>query len=129
MKHVPTFLRGPMKQAYKVALEETTRASDCNDQQARIRAWKLFMLLPRLLLHRPLGETIVYKEILTKRFDDFNKGKWTDLMVAPLKTVVRSNAQSNDEKRATRAESRWENCQHHGKRWNRMKSHQATYLH
>ena len=49
MKTVPHFLRGPFRSAMRLALEE---ANEFNENR-RERGWKLFMLLPRLLLFRP----------------------------------------------------------------------------
>ena len=48
MKSVPRFLRGPYRIAMRVALEEIESADDTR----RELGWKLFLLLPRLLLHR-----------------------------------------------------------------------------
>ena len=62
MKSVPRFLRGPYR---IVALEEIESADDTR----RELGWKLFLLLPRLLLHRsPRGGTIPRSKLL-KRFD------------------------------------------------------------
>ena len=48
MKSVPRVLRGPYRIAMRVALEEIESADDTQ----RERGWKLFLLLPKLLLHR-----------------------------------------------------------------------------
>ena len=45
------------------------------------RGWKLFLLLPRLLLHRlPRGGN-VHKSKLAQRIEDFARGRWLDLLV------------------------------------------------
>ena len=49
MKKVPKFLRGPFRNALKFALEEAI----ARDEVRQSRGWKLFMMLPRALLHRP----------------------------------------------------------------------------
>ena len=55
MKTVPRFLKGPYRIALRTALEEIN-VEDLGRQE---RGWKLFLLLPRLLLHRgPKGGTI-----------------------------------------------------------------------
>ena len=78
MKSVPRFLRGPYRIAMRVALEEIESADDTR----RERGWKLFLLLPRLLLHRsPRGGTIPRSKLL-KRFDLFNRGEWISLLEA-----------------------------------------------
>ena len=48
MKFVPRFLRGPFKNALKVAMEAALQ----EDEFSQERCWKLFVMLPRMLLHR-----------------------------------------------------------------------------
>ena len=43
------------------------------------RGWKLFLLIPRLLLHRPPRGGLVPKSKLVQRFDDFARGDWEKL--------------------------------------------------
>ena len=47
MKTVPRFLRGPFRNALRVAMGEAVRPKAVRQE----RGWKLFLLLPRLLLH------------------------------------------------------------------------------
>ena len=52
MKVLPTFLKGAYRSAMRLALSEAEAAHRAG--RGRIsRAWKLFLLLPRILLHRP----------------------------------------------------------------------------
>ena len=51
MKSVPKFLRGPFKDALKVALE----AAIDPDVATQCRGWKLLLMLPRMLFHKQLG--------------------------------------------------------------------------
>ena len=44
------------------------------------RGWKLFMLLPRLLLFRPSRDGNVHKSKLAGRFQDFTEGRWMHLL-------------------------------------------------
>ena len=53
MKFPPVFLRGKCRFAMRFALQEAQRAREQRDEVGSTRAWKLFLLLPRLLLHRP----------------------------------------------------------------------------
>ena len=78
MKSVPRFLRGPYRNAMRVALGEI----NVDDAVRQERGWKLFLLLPRMLLHRaPRGGTIPKAKLLG-RFDLFNAGVWLDLLEA-----------------------------------------------
>ena len=51
------------------------------------RAWKLFGLVPILLLSRPAHTGSVGRDELAKRADEFAQGGWGDLL-----TKVRENA-------------------------------------
>ena len=59
MKSVPHFLRGPFRNALKLVLEEASWGNCRNDEVRQERGWKLFMLLPRMLLHRPPGGGVI----------------------------------------------------------------------
>ena len=110
MKSVPRFLRGPYCISMRVALEEI----NVDDVVRQERGWKLFLLLPRLLLHRaPRGGTIPKSKLLG-RFDQFNAGEWLDLLEASRKVnqqaaVIRRrrHRRSDDgiEKRISKAEA------------------------
>ena len=52
MKSVPRFPHGPFRNALKLAIEEVLVSGDPLRQE---RGWKVLMLLPRMLLHRPPG--------------------------------------------------------------------------
>ena len=75
MKTVPKFLRGPYRSAVRSVMEE---ADHENDQ--RERGWKLFLLLPRLLLFRHAGGGNIHKGKLAQRFQDFSEGRWSELL-------------------------------------------------
>ena len=79
MKTVPRFLRGPLRNALKIAMEEVLSS---NDVAGRLRGWKLFVMIPRMLLPRPLGGGVVAKEKLVGRFELFRQGHWTQLIHA-----------------------------------------------
>ena len=73
-----TVLAGPYRIAMHVALEEI----NTEDLLRQERGWKLFMLLPRMLLHRLPRGGVVERGKLLKRFDQFNRGAWTSLVGA-----------------------------------------------
>ena len=80
MKTVPGFLQGPFRQTMHVALEEICVGLDWSDNVRQERGWKLLMLLPRLLLHRPARGGLIAKDTLSRRFEDFVHGRWSHLI-------------------------------------------------
>ena len=44
------------------------------------RGWKLFIFLPRLLLHKPARGGKVPKKMLLERFTQFAEGRWLNLL-------------------------------------------------
>ena len=66
MRTVPMCIRGPYRAAMRVALVEAT--SETHVQRAR--GWKLFLLLPRMLLSRPPRGGLVSQEKLRKPIRD-----------------------------------------------------------
>ena len=75
MKSIPHWLKGPFRNALKLAMEEAIRRGVLHQE----RGWKLFLLIPRLLLHRPPRGGLVPKSKLVQRFDDFARGDWEKL--------------------------------------------------
>ena len=53
MKAPPTFLKGAYRSAMRLALSEAEAGHRAGDEARISRAWQLFLLLPRILLHRP----------------------------------------------------------------------------
>ena len=80
MKTVPHFLRGAFRNAMRLAVEEATHAQAGQHE----RGWKLFVLLPRMLLHRPSRGGNIPKNKLVSRFDDFSAGRWDVLIRAEV---------------------------------------------
>ena len=81
MKTVPKFLFGPFRNALKFALEEATAGPPGREVVRQERGWKLLMLLPRLLLHRPPGGGKIPKRKLVERFEKFSRGEWNDMFL------------------------------------------------
>ena len=52
MKSHPKFLRGAFRSAIRLALDEANAASRAHDERRQCRAWKLFLLAPRMVLFR-----------------------------------------------------------------------------
>ena len=109
MKSVPHCLKGPFRTALKLAFEQILETEDQHQQE---RGWKLMMLLPRMLLHRPPGGGLIARDKLLSRVTAFTQGQWSLLINASqscdAKSAVsrrRSRRRGNDlDQRATRAE-------------------------
>ena len=84
MRSIPKFMRGVFRGAMKVGLFETTKGRAANNLHVESRGWKLFMLLPRLLLFRPPRGGLVPKGGLKKRVQKFCAGEWISLFEASM---------------------------------------------
>ena len=78
MKNVPRVVKGPFRNALQFALEEATATERCRQE----RGWTLFLLLPRMLLHRPPRGGLISKEKLGACFQLFAQGQWAELLAA-----------------------------------------------
>ena len=81
MQSVPLFLRSGVRQAF-LSAKHTARHGPSADPCRPGRAWKLFVLAPRLLLHRPREPGTVGRETLLQRSRDFLAGRWDTLLSA-----------------------------------------------
>ena len=91
MRCPPKFLSGAYVSAMRVAMQE-------------IR-WKLFFMLPRILLQKPRKGDLVPTSKLRERFAQFADGRWMDLIVSSKEAAVAaSNAKA---RRARRAQILW----------------------
>ena len=75
LRGCPAFLKGRFRHAFRVALEKRQSAAAVGDATGEVRAWKLFLLLPFMLLRRPVGEGRVGKEGLSTRFGRLLEGQ------------------------------------------------------
>ena len=64
--------------ALKLTLEEIAGAAESHDADMQQRGWKLFFLLPRVLL----GSGTISKAKLVARFENIDAGQWTHLTTA-----------------------------------------------
>ena len=79
MKSVPRFMNGPHRIAMRVALDTT-------DEVRVERGWKLFLLLPRMLLHRASRGGLIPRPKLMNRLELFKSrglarvvGGWSEV--------------------------------------------------
>ena len=80
MKSVPGFLKGPYQSAMRLAMREASTAFSNRNELQSVRAWKLFLLLPRMLLWKPSRGGLVPKGKLQERFAAFARGDWGSLL-------------------------------------------------
>ena len=73
----PSFLKGRLRQALTFALEAIMQA---HTHEQTVQAWKLWMLLPRMLLHRPPGTRTLSKADWRERIAKFQQDEWTLLL-------------------------------------------------
>ena len=89
MKNIPRFLRGLFRCALRLALREITVSQ--GDQVRSARGWKLFMLLPRLLLFRPpRGGNISKQKLIEPTVSGFRDNCWTP--ADPVRRSLRQHA-------------------------------------
>ena len=82
IQDVPAFLRAGVRQAFVLAMRALREAHARGTAPQQTRAWKLFLLIPRLLLHRPREPGTVGRETLLQRTRDFLAGRWDALLGA-----------------------------------------------
>eukprot|EP00439_Symbiodinium_sp_Y106_P022311 s10200_g2.t1 len=82
MQGVPAFLRPDIRQAYTFSLRALRDAHSRAGEAQQTRAWKLFLLVPRLLLFRVRVTGSTGREALLQRVRDFLAGRWTALLAA-----------------------------------------------
>ena len=101
-------MRGPVRNTFRTALEARAQATD---EQTTTRAWKLLLLVSRMLLFRRLGETTIEKDVLRARLEAFRESRWLDLLAASEESATSSadgarqssRSQPDLERRAERA--------------------------
>ena len=76
------------RNSFRTALEERYLADHEGEELAEERAWKLFALVPMMLLHRVQGTGRVGRDELAARGDLFTRGRWRELIDFALKVEV-----------------------------------------
>ena len=84
MRTVPNFLKGAFTAAFRVAFVESIAARAHGDETREVRAWKLFLLISRMLLLRPPRGGLVPRKRLEERFRSFEAGKWESLVLQSM---------------------------------------------
>ena len=80
MKSVPKFMQGSFLAVLKTIMEEVSAARLARDVLRQSRAWKVFLVLLRLLLHKPPRGGLIQKKRLEERLELFAHGNWFSLL-------------------------------------------------
>ena len=78
--------------------------------QELTRAWKLVLLLPRLLLARCKEEGQVGRAKIEARFEMFRQGKWVELVANNMAAQSHANRGTRDQQRDSPAEAKLDQC-------------------
>ena len=84
MRTIHRFLWVSFRIAMKAALEEITTGLQARNDHQQERGWKLFLALPRMLLHRSPRGGKISRDKLISRFDKFARSHWNDLIEASV---------------------------------------------
>ena len=100
IRDVPGFFAGSFREAMNLALKRIENTHDKSDAD-KVRAWKLFFLLPRMLLSRTKKRGEEGKEEFFQRFRKFKTGNWTllirDARLPPRKKKNQSPMENSDD--------------------------------
>ena len=91
LQSCPHHLRGRFRKACRQVLESRHEDVQAGDDVKETRSWKMFCLLPFMLLRRPAGEGRVGKAELCRRFDLFSEGQWKRLYEEGFRDIRSEN--------------------------------------
>ena len=97
LKTCPFFFRGRLCQCFSVELRERHRARQAEDTFAEERAWKLFGLVPMMMLHRPRGAGLLAEMSWRNGQTIFARGKWTEMLQDASQTIVKPRLETSSE--------------------------------
>ena len=86
MKSVPNFMKGAFRGALQISLEEVKREQVAGNEDLTTIPWKLFFLLPRMLLCRLPG--IIPQKRLEERLATFSAGDRAHLVETSLELAL-----------------------------------------
>ena len=95
MRAVPLVFRGAFRSALKLAMQEIVDGARSEDLVRCTRAWKLFFLLPRMLLFRPVRRGLAHRTKLEERFRQFQSGDWTSLLLETAAVSAEAQKKKN----------------------------------
>ena len=89
LKTCPHFLKGRLRHCFFIALHERLKRKLEADPVGEERAWKLFALVSIMLVHRLRNTRSVGRSKLAQRVEDFDAGRWSELLNEARREVVR----------------------------------------
>ena len=133
MRTVPYVMRGAYREAMRVALDHISSGRSRSDVLQEERGWKLFLLIPRLLLFRPGRRGLIPKRKLEERANRFAAGQWLSLLAESNKVASDGSATAGEDvpavtRRRHCAQNDWRlwvNCLPHGELSKEQRLHQA----
>ena len=99
MKNVPPFLRGCFRGAMRLVCKTVNHGRRESNVQMETRGWKLFLLLPRMLVFRPPRGGLVPRQRLVERVNKFISGEWRSLVEGSLMVAASGEASSRRRRR------------------------------
>ena len=104
-KSVPQCIRGPFKRIQTQTLAHLSYVYRCHPEPIHLeRTWKLFLLLPRLLLFKSSRGGEAGARNLQQRIAQFDAGEWDQLLAASKSVTYKTKSQFMDEVRVQIAE-------------------------
>ena len=82
MKSVPFVMRGAFRRALRLAMDEVLEGWESHSVLRQERGWKLFLLIPRMLLSRPPRGGLIPRNKLESRLAAFAADHWIELINA-----------------------------------------------
>ena len=110
----PAFFRSASRSAMRVALQEIVSGMELDNPTRTTRGWKLFTLLPRLLLTKLPRGGKVPKNKLLERVQKIASGQWMDLLrlileVSEAASQLRSRRRRTQQDTVTKRVVSWRN--------------------
>ena len=79
LRTVPFFMRGVLRGAFRLAIDEVVAGRESGDRNREERGWKLFFLVPMMPLRRTRRGRLIPWKKWQDRADKFSTGSWVQL--------------------------------------------------
>ena len=115
MRSVLHVLKGAFQMALRVACQEILERMEANSEVRVVRGWKVFLVLPRMMLFRP-----------SRGVRQFQEGDWISLLresVAVFDAAAAAQTRRQSEQQALSLWCRWRSFLRHAKPWKEHRWH------